>query len=155
MADEGRWYAIVDGARDSRLHNLILRSREADCLFSGEVAPELAAASPHLVAFDPREPLFELWQKEGGGRHWGIFAQSALPFDGVRRQCKKLLNVVLPDGQVVLFRFWDPRVFTPFVTACSDAERTALFAGITMYMVDGQDGQRRRYRLHQGALQVA
>lgn len=154
-ADAGApWYALVDAAADERLFALLRRSGKAECLFSGELAPEFAAAAPHLVAHDPREPLFEAWTREGGGRNWGLFCRSGLPFDALRRHFKKLLNVRLPDGNVVLFRFWDPRVFNPYVRACTDAERYALFGAVSDYLVEGEGGQRHAYSCPGGQLQI-
>lgn len=154
MAEDGRWYALVDNACDPRLFGLVRRSHIQECLFSGDVAPELAAAAPHLVLHVPSEPLFETWKKEGGGRNWGLFCHSTLPFDALRRHFKKLLNVRLPSGQVVLFRFWDPRVFNPYVRACTPKELATLFGGVSQYLVEGEDGARHSYSLSGGQLRI-
>lgn len=146
------WYALVDAAQDSTLFPLIRRSRAQECLFSGDLAPVLAAASPYLVAVDESEPLLAAWKKDGAGKYWGILVESDLAFDALRRHFKKFLNARLPDGTIALFRFYDPRVFNTYIRACTAEERAPWFDGVRQYSVEGEDGALHDYRLRGGRL---
>lgn len=146
------WYALVDTARDPALFGLVKRARRQECLFSGDLAPVLAAASPYLVAVDGAEALLAAWRENGSGQNWGIMAESELAFDALRRHFKKFLNVRLPDGTIALFRFYDPRVFGTYIRACTDEERAPWFEGVRRYAVEDEDGAIHNYRLRGGRL---
>ena len=146
------WYALVDTAQDQDLHGLVKQSKQHGCLFSGKVPHALAAASPHLVLADKREPLMKAWQERGRAGNWGIFCESALKFDELRRHFKKFLNAQLPDGTIALFRFYDPRVFNTYICACTAEERAPWFKGVHRYLVQADDGVRHAYCLQDGQL---
>ena len=146
------WFALVDTAQDPKLHGLVQKSRTQQCLFSGDVHPTLAAASPHIALVDPKEPLIQIWQKHGAGRNWGIMCESDLDFATLRRHFKKFLTAKLPDGTVALFRFYDPRVFNTYIRACTPEERAPWFNGVKQYSVEGEGGAVHNYRLRGGRL---
>lgn len=146
------WYALVDTAQDADLHGLVKQSKHHDCLFSGDVPHVLAAASPHLVLADRRDPLMKAWQERGRAGNWGIFCESALNLDELRRHLKKFLNAELPDGTIALFRFYDPRVFNTYIQACTPEERAPWFKGVTQFLVEADDRIRHAYRLQNGVL---
>ncbi len=137
MADD--WYAVVDAAQDDKLHGLIKQSSSYVCLFAGKVPDVLAAASPHLVKMVPGEPLFEAWKTEGRGRNWGIMCQSPRPIEVLRRHFRQFLQVKKPDGMMVLFRYFDPRVFNVYVRNATPEEQAPWFEGITLYSVEDKD----------------
>ena len=136
MSDDERWFAVIDTAQDERLHGLVLACREHQCLVGGKLDPELAPTLPWLVAFDPAEPLGQAWRTEGVGKGWGILLASTLSFAGVRQQLKKFLNVRLPDGDVVWFRFFDPLVLQTLFRSSTPAEQAPWFKGIGRYLLE-------------------
>ena len=146
------WFALVDTAQDDALHGLVKQSKQHECLFSGDVPHALAAASPYLVRADRRDALMTEWQKRGRPGNWGIFCDSTLKLDDLKRHFKKFLNAKLPDGTVALFRFYDPRVFNTYICACTPEEREPWFKGVSQYLVEADDQVRHTYRLHDGAL---
>ena len=146
------WFALVDAAQNDDLHDLVKQSSHHECLFSGDVPRVLAAASPYLVLADRRDALMNEWQKRGRAGNWGIFCESMMKFDELRRHFKKFLNAQLPDGTVALFRFYDPRVFNTYICACTPDEREPWFKGVSQYLVEADDRVRHTYRLHQGQL---
>jgi len=146
------WYALVDTAQDPSLFSLIKRCARQDCLFSGDLDPALAAASPHLVRLDEGSPLMAAWNSRGAGKNWGILCESAIEFDSLRRHFKKFLNARLPDGTIALFRFYDPRVFNTYIRACTPEELAPWFKGVRQYSVEGEGGVVHNYRLRGGRL---
>ena len=97
----------------------------------------LAATLPHLVRLRPGEPLAAVWQEHAPGAGLGITVRSPLPIDGLRRHLKKFLNARLPDGQVALFRFYDPVVLLPFLRASTPEQARAFFRDIDVIVADG------------------
>jgi hypothetical protein len=149
----GRWYGVIDTAQDPALLPLVKQCAEHVSIISGQLDPQLAAALPWVIALDPREPLVARWHSEGEGRNWGILVQSPMTLGHVKLLFKKFINAQLPDGRVVLFRFYDPRVFRTFIRAAQPAERAPWFRGITHYSVESErPGHYHDFTLRDGAL---
>ena len=140
----GDWYAVVDAAQDPKLRGLILRSSSHVCLFAGNVPEVLAAASPHLVKMVPGEPLFEAWKTEGRGCNWGIMCLSQRPIEVLRRHFRQFLQAKKPDGMVVLFRYYDPRVFNVYIRNATPEEQAPWFESISLFSVEDK-GETRSY----------
>jgi Domain of unknown function (DUF4123) len=132
------WHALIDTAQDPALHPLVLKTPGHQCLISGDVPTPLAAALPYVVRLRPGEPLADAWRDHGSGRNWGILFQTDLREEALRTHFKKFLNVMLPDGEVVLFRFYDPRVFRTFVRSATPGDLAQWFKGITRYSVESE-----------------
>ena len=131
------WFAIVDTARDERLHPLVQQSSDRTCLIGGELDPALAATSPWLVRLKPGEPLTDVWRQHAPGRGFGITVQSQLSTDALRRDLKRFLTARTPDGTVALFRFYDPVVLLPFLRAASPDQARAFFRDVDTVCADG------------------
>jgi hypothetical protein len=115
-------YAIVDTARDPRLYDLVMQCRERVCLFSGKLEPPLDRAAPYLVKMETGSPLDLAWRSEGVGQSWGIFCRSSASLEELRKHFRKFLMAKLPDGNAVMFRFYDPRVWRTYWPSCNEQE---------------------------------
>lgn len=147
------WFAVIDGAQDPRLMDLVRSSREHICLLKGNLDPALERAAPWLARIDEREALMPTWQAHGLGRSWGIMVQSALPIDRLQRHFRRFLQAKLPDGKITLFRFYDPRVFNTYIRAALPAEREPWFDGVDQYAAEVAGGAGlHQYRLYEGRL---
>lgn len=142
MAD---WYLAVDGAADPRLYPVICGARQHACLYESDSPEETLAALPHLVKLEPDEQLTELWRRHESGRFWGIALQSSLAFKPLRRHLRKFTTARLPLGDIVLFRFWDPRVFATFAASATAEEIGPFFDGVDAVIADLGPAGRRRY----------
>ena len=145
------WFAVIDAAQDRRLHDLIAQSATRACLFSGRLSPRLAAASPWLVRIDEREPLVGLWRTHGRGRNWGLLCEAEGNLEALRRHFRRFLQAKLPDGTIAMFRFYDPRVFVPYLLGTTAEERGPWFEGIRQFVVEGA-GVDHQFRLRGGIL---
>lgn len=129
-------YGIVDTARDPRLHRLVTASPNHACLFEGEIAEPLDSAAPYLVEITDDTPLKAAWRGEGWGKAWGILVKSSLPLKELRRHLRKFLMAQLPDGQVVFFRYYDPRVWRVYWPTCNDEERARWLEGVDEFVAE-------------------
>ncbi|OYX95407.1 MAG: hypothetical protein B7Y74_04365, partial [Novosphingobium sp. 35-62-5] len=112
------WYAVIDCAQDPRLVDLVRSCRGHVCLFKGrDLDAQLVAASPWLVKIDSGEQLLGVWQQHGHGASWGLMLLTDMPIDRLQRHLRRFLQAKLPDGMIVLFRFYDPRVFNTYIRA--------------------------------------
>ncbi len=135
-----RLYGIVDAARDPGLHPLVLTCEERVCLFAGEIKPPLHRVAPYLVRLAADAPLTRAWRSDGWGQQWGLLCVSQAGLNELRRHFRQFLQARLPDGQVVLFRFYDPRVFRPYVATLNEEERGQWFAAVDEFRVETEDG---------------
>jgi hypothetical protein len=149
-------YAIVDTARDPALYDLVTRTPEHACLFGGRLEPPLERAAPYLVCSTPYNVLFDAWRNQGWGQSWGIWCRSSLSLSDLRWHFRQFLQARLPDGKIVLFRYYDPRVWRTYLPTCNAQELAEWFAGVEEYGVE-MDGGRGTfvYRWQNGALNVS
>ena len=133
-------YAVVDCARDPRIHDLVHDALFPMCLFRTEVVSPLGRAAPYLVPVEHAERLIAAWRSHGLGQSWGLFLTSSQEQARVRQRLRTFNEAKLPDGRVVLFRWWDPRVFRVYLPTCNADDLETLFAGIDSYVCETDDG---------------
>jgi hypothetical protein len=130
-------YAVLDGARDGRIHQMVGSSDLAwCCLYAGAVPAELREVAPYLVHLRPQalftsELLAACW-----GQAWGIWLVSAAPFEEIRRHLRRFLRVKDERGRKLLFRYYDPIVLAAFLPTCTAAELAELFGPIDAFLVE-------------------
>lgn len=132
-------FAILDAARDIRILALLLHHKaECESLYEGVEGAQLAQVAPYLVKLAPDSSLLEPLVKEGWGKSWGVYLTCASDFHEIRRHLRHFLQVKLPDGEQVYFRFYDPRVMRIFLPTCVAAEATQFFGPIKRYVMEGE-----------------
>jgi hypothetical protein len=133
-------YAVVDAARDRRIYELVHTALFPMCLFRAEVVSPLGRNAPYLVPVEHAERLIESWRRVGRGESWGIFLRSSQEQARVRQRLRTFNQAKLPDGQVVLFRWWDPRVFRIYLPTCDADDLGQWFASVEEYVCETEDG---------------
>lgn len=122
-------YAIADAAQPARVLDW-LRERPipAESLYGGVRQRTLGHLAPYLLTFQPEH-----------GDHWraliaGFWARSCLYFvsseaDPVttRLHLKKSLSVQLPDQQIGLLRYYDPRAWLQFCRIATQTQMDTFF----------------------------
>jgi hypothetical protein len=133
-------YAVLDGASVPDLPLKLHEMRPPNyCLYRGELAPDMVYVAPYLVHVLPESQFAKWLFAECWGKHWGIFAQSAVSLVGMRKHFRSLLIVSDPAGNPLLFRFYDPRVFQTFLPTCNDMELKRFFGKINYYFAESDD----------------
>ena len=131
----GVLYGVLDAARDDRIYDRMMTlAPDASCLFSDPIPDDIRRAAPHVMRMPPDGALLAWWRAEGRDQFWGFACEADCDLRSLRLHLKKSLQAHLPDGSVVMFRFWDPRVLTPYVPSLTAEERLAFFGPIrTIY----------------------
>lgn len=134
-------WAILDGARIERL----VREIEAHeiphaCLFAGALDPSMARVAPYLVRLDETDPFCSWLLGQGWGKSWGIYLRSEAPRMALRRHLRRLLQVKGPDGESLLFRYYDPRVLRVYLPTCNDDELASVFGPLAAILTESEDG---------------
>lgn len=136
-ATPGTLWAVLDCARDSRIHPLMMISRvDHQCLYSGELAPQLKVVAPHLVELTPGSRWTATVLDEGWCNQWCICVRIN-DATRLRHHLRKLLTVLSEDGHKLLFRFYDPRVLRLYLPTCQTAELEQMFGPISQFFVPG------------------
>jgi hypothetical protein len=151
-----RAYAVLDGAAMPNLLG-VLHAHEPDyeCLYRGELAPDMAEVAPYLVWLDP-DTDFPWWlASKGWGRHWGIVAQSRADLRVLRRHFRSFLVVYDDTGKPMYFRWYDPRVLRMFLPTCNQDELRKLFGPVEGYVLEAATPDvALRFRQTDGTLQT-
>jgi hypothetical protein len=133
-------FAILDTARDIRILALLLHHKEeCQSLYEGEQGARLAQVAPYLVRLQKDSPLLDALVKEGWGKSWGVYLTCASEFQELRRHLRHFLQVQLPDGKQVYFRFYDPRVLRVFLPTCTPEDATQFFGPIRNYLIEDEN----------------
>jgi hypothetical protein len=134
-------FAILDAARDVRILALLLthKQEQYQSLYEGQQGAELAQVAPYLVRLGKDSPLLEALAAEGWGKSWGVYLTSSAEFNEVRHHLRRFLQVRLPSGEQVYFRFYDPRVMRVFLPTCTPEDTTQFFGPIENYLVEDEN----------------
>lgn len=132
-------FVILDGALIPELRMKLYQMEPPHvCLYRGELEPDIAEVAPYLIKLG-LDTNFTNWiMDECWGKNHGIFLHCPYSQVEVRRHFRSLLTVHDEDGNPMLFRFYDPRVFRTFLPTCNHAELEAFFGNVTNYFVEGE-----------------
>ncbi len=147
-------YAVLDGASvPGLLAKLGQYQPQYECLYRGELEPDLAEAAPYLVKLEEKGGLGEWILEQGWGNHWGVFARTAADLAALRRHLRTLMIVHDSAGKPMYFRYYDPRVLRTFLPTCSAAEVGEFFGPIQSFVLEGEDpGTMVKFSVTGGAL---
>lgn len=121
-------YAVLDGARNlETLYMLEESDAPFLCVYTGRLDPEVAVTAPYLVELREDDGLFDTLFDEGWGDSRGIFLTSDQRLRSVRRHLRSLTYAEMPDGEMVLFRFYDPRALRTFMPVANPEQRAGMF----------------------------
>lgn len=135
-------YAVLDGARDPRILNLLKESGVTfKCLYAGELSDEMLAVAPHIVRLTPKNLFTQTLLTESSGNSWGIFVVVARPalMGDVRNYMRTYLKVQNEKGKQLLFRFYDPRVLRVYLPSCDPIQAKALFGPIIEFVAEADE----------------
>lgn len=139
-------WAVLDGARDARIHVALMQSRlDYRCLYAGTLARELELAAPQLVELPYGHRLFDRWLDEGWASHWGVLLSIGDPAN-LRHHLRKLLKVEGVARRPVLFRFYDPRVLRAFLPHAQPDQLRDFFGPVTAWYAADEQGGLTEYR---------
>lgn len=139
---EAQVYALLDGASVPDLPQRLWELEpEHMCLYSGELEPDIAEVAPYLVRLEPDHACIAWVLERGWGSHWGIFVLVGPEPDlrDVRRHFRRFTMVCDPDGNVLYFRYYDPRVLRVYLPLCNAEEMDAVFGPVTAFLLEDED----------------
>jgi hypothetical protein len=138
-----RLYAVLDAARSSRVIQLLHESvDETRSLYEGVEGEALANVAPYMVGFEEDSGLLDRLLREGWGQSWGVFVESPVSFELLRRHFRRFLMVEEEEtGGRMYFRFYDPRVLREFLPLATTRQRDEIFADvIESFLLEDEHG---------------
>lgn len=133
-------FVAVDGANVPNLLDKLYEETgpEFECLYSGEMEPDIAEVAPYLAKLEP-ENEFSKWVFSGWGDSWGIYAvvPAEMELAEVRRHFRKLNMVYGPDMKPLLFRWYDPRVLRTMLPTCNSEQLKEMFGPVKRFVLEG------------------
>jgi hypothetical protein len=112
----GRVYVLLDGARFGNVHRFIyerIEHPEYRALYRGTFFEPITDVSPCLVdVSNDRGPMLSWYFEEGADKSQGIVMASDFDLRELSSHLQNFLEAGLPTKRIVLFRFYDPEVFT-------------------------------------------
>lgn len=135
-------YAVLDGAR---LPGLVARLKaapeESVCLYRGELEPGLRDNAPYLVKLRAQSALTDWLLSQQWGRSAIVFAVTPIGLEALRRHFRGFLRVRDYTGQVLYFRWYDPRVLRLYLPTCNASEISTVYGRVTRYLCEGENPQ--------------
>jgi len=139
--DDANVFAVLDGASVPDLLDRLYApdAPEWECLYRGELAPDMAEVAPYLVALEPDHDFTDWLLAKGWGAHWGIFATGPGELFDLRQHFRRFLRVAGPEGESLYFRYYDPRVLRVYLPTCNAEELAELFGEVLgSYMMEDE-----------------
>ena len=157
-ANEPSLFAVVDAARDEAIYPALRRLEQAGAdvvpLYQGQALAELASVGPYLVGLGADKTVFDWIWTEGWGKAWCIFVWSLVSIDTLRDHLRHHTKIRTDDGQMLLFRFYDPRVMRAIIPQLDAAQQRDLFGPIARITVEGEDPRRVTHYINRGTRMV-
>jgi hypothetical protein len=165
QAPELHFYAIVDSAQDARLLatlRAMAPGTHSQCLLADAQGPELSKAAPHLAMLPPFAEDSEAWlsvfQSAATNPACVSIIASHQEFKTLYAQLAAFTEIVLPDGDEMIFAFWDPAILSTLVGQKDDRtlhvpgpvlsarQRSRLLAGMNAWWYWDRNGQQHQMR---------
>src|ERR1044072_2707094 len=101
FADEtANVYAVLDGASvEELLPKLYGLEPEYECVYRGELEPDMAEVAPYLVRLEPETEFADWLVEEGWGQHWGVYAVTDADLRDAHKHFRSFLTVYDPAGK--------------------------------------------------------
>jgi hypothetical protein len=157
-------YLLVDCAGieggEARLPKHIFS--ELECLFTGDLAIELADVGPYLGRLQSFEPEVASAVEDLLSRHVGILVvledsppeQAGITFSQLHRHFRKFNVVYGPDGKPLFFRYYDPRAVVDVLKALAAMQLEVFYGPVSTFILFGRNEQAVRCRVDSGSLTV-
>lgn len=129
-------FAVLDAAAlDGLLEPLYQLAPDAfSCLLIGELEPDVAHVAPYLVRLHPESALVD-WLEQKLDLPWGYLVESPLSASELHLHLRKFSEVRAMNGEVLFFRFWDPRVMSCVAQIFTAQQSESFMQGITRIRV--------------------
>ncbi|WP_395735937.1 DUF4123 domain-containing protein [Prosthecobacter sp.] len=137
-------FALLDGAMVRQLPDFLddEEVEYAPLIPPPNEEPEEITRATYLAHVERDSPTVDWLTGPGWGAKWGIWisAPAGTELEDLLGHLRELAQVRLPDGRIVFFRFYDPRVWRAFFPTCDLPQHQHLFSLPVFYGCENSDG---------------
>ncbi|EHR70506.1 hypothetical protein BurJ1DRAFT_1639 [Burkholderiales bacterium JOSHI_001] len=135
-------FAILDGAQNPQLLDWLYapQAPQFECLFAGELEPDMAEVAPYLVHLLPQTPFADQLLGANWSPNFGLLLTSGAELPRVWRHLRQHTMIYGPDLEPLYFRFYDPRVLRGFLPGCNPQQLQGFFGCVDFIFSEGADG---------------
>jgi len=138
--DQSELFGIIDSARNEDVfRHLIIGNVKYKSLFEGTMDEQSYGVSGFIVECKKESALFKWMTTEAWGDSCCIFFTSKASFDELFKHFQKFNRVYLEGDEVVLFRYYDPRVLRVYLPTCNRGEVEVFFGELKAFYAEGED----------------
>jgi hypothetical protein len=147
-------HAILDAARNPAIYPALTAcGAKVQCLYPDDTPPVVKRVAPHLLPLEPPTDLSQRFLGPEWGDNWGIALSSSLAApEELLDHFRTLLHVEDPEGKILKFRFYDPRVLRTYLPTCNAQELRRIFGPVDQYFVASEAGNTLVFSLKSGGL---
>jgi len=139
-------FALLDAARDEQIYPALLKADcEWVCLYRGDAAVTMAEVAPYLVQLDPHARFTSWLLEKGWGNSWGLFLHTTVALERLQAHFRRLVMAQMPNGKMVYFRFYDPRVLSAYLPTCTEEEAARFFGPVERLIVENEAGEAKAF----------
>jgi hypothetical protein len=141
---ESRLFALIDAARDERIHPRLLSlagETPIQSLYQGETAEDLAEVSPYIAEVPIPSRISDWLIRDGWGDAWCSYLITAMDLRQTRRHLRRFNMVYTEDGRSLVFRFYDPRALHLFLRTSPPDALTRFFGDIAVFLAEQPGGE--------------
>ena len=96
----------------------------------------MAEVVPYLVALEQDSPFTEWVITQGWGNHWGVFVVAKVDLRTLYFHLRTLGIIYDPNGEPMLFRWYDPRVLRVFLPTCDPVQVTEFYGPVERFVAE-------------------
>jgi hypothetical protein len=131
-------YSILDAASIlDELETAQTLQTNSLSLYMGQSEESLSSVAPYLFAYQPDSEFAKWLFEKGWDNSWGIFVETSITMEDLRKHFRKFLIVQTEDGKEMYFRFYDPRVLKIFLPTCDKQQIIEFFGPVEKFIVEG------------------
>ena len=142
MSHTGIQYVILDAARlDEKMEEATKLNSYSLPLLNAKEEVYVQKLSAFLFSFQSVGDFANLIVKEGWGQSWGIYVSTNMSLSDLREHLSKNKYAKTEAGEIMYFRFYDPRVLRIFLPTCDLEQLREFFGPIRQFIVEDEDSQ--------------
>ncbi len=133
-------FGIVDSARNDEVFRyLVIGDVQYKSLFQDTMDIQSFGVSGFLVECKKESQLFQWMTSEAWGDSFSIFFTSKSSYDELFSHFQKFNRVFLEGDDVVLFRYYDPRVLRTYLPTCNKEEIEIFFGAVRNFFAESEE----------------
>lgn len=142
MSHTGLQYVILDAARlDEKMEEVAKLNSSGLPLLNSKEEVYVQKLSAFLFTFQSAGDFANLIVKEGWGQSWGIYVSTSKSFSDLLQHLSKNMYASTEAGEIMYFRFYDPRVLRIFLPTCDLIQLREFFGPVQKFIAEDEDPQ--------------